>query len=101
SVRTAARRRWVAGRVADRQHADRNLRLIAEESVADSATSRADHFDDVAGRGSNVHDIGAIDPRMAAADTLFAASGDGDGRGHRSGCGPRASRFRTYRSRKS
>ena len=51
----------------------------AEQSVADSATSWADHCDDVAGRGRNVHDIGAIDPRMAAADTLFAARGDGDG----------------------
>ncbi len=75
-----AHERLVGRRLAARQHPDRNLRSIAEERVADRAMPRTDHLDDVAGGRLDVHDVGAIDPRMPAADPLLAARGDGHGR---------------------
>ncbi len=57
-----------------RDHADRDLRLIAEERVAEDAIARPAHFDDRAGIGvDDVGDVGSIDPRMSAADAIFAA----------------------------
>jgi len=78
-----AHQRLVRGDVAVRQHADRDLRSIAEERVADRLSPRTDHLHDVAGRRVHVHDIRAIDPRMPAAYTLLAARRNDDAR-HRS-----------------
>ena len=55
-------------------HADRDLRLIAEERVAEEAVARPAHLDDRAGLGiDDVGDVGSIDPGMSAADPIFAA----------------------------
>ena len=57
--------RLVGGRLAVREHPDRNLRPVAEERVADRALPRTDHLDDVAALGVHVHHVGAINPRMS------------------------------------
>jgi hypothetical protein len=55
------------------QHADGDLRPVAEERGAERTSARTDHLDDVAARGVDSGDVGAIDPRVAAADALLAA----------------------------
>jgi hypothetical protein len=56
-----------------RDHADRDLRLIAEQRVAEHPVARAAHLDDRARfRVDHVGNVGAVDPRMPAADPIFA-----------------------------
>jgi hypothetical protein len=69
--------------LADGQHAQRDLRSVAEEGGANRAVARADDLHDVAGAGRDTHDVGTIDPGMTAANTLLAARGHDDARkGH-------------------
>ena len=71
----------VVGRLlAVRQHPQRDLRSIAEERGPEQLTARAPHVHEIAARGAHVGDVGAIDPRVAAAETLLAARGNDDGR---------------------
>jgi hypothetical protein len=67
------------GRLADSQHADRDLRAVAEERGADGPGPRPDDLHHVAAGGVPAGDVGAIDPGMAGADALLAARGNGDG----------------------
>ena len=54
-------------------HPDGDLRLIAEERVAEDAIARAADFDNRAGIGvDDVGDVGSVDPRMPAAHAIFA-----------------------------
>ena len=77
-----ANQRLVGRLLAVRQHADGDLRAIAEERLAERAPARTADEHPIAGRRAHVGHVGAVDPRMTAAKTLFAARGENDGRNH-------------------
>ena len=68
--------------VTNREHAQRNLRSIAEERVADRAMPRPDNGHDLASVRLHVNDIRAVNPRMATTHALFAARRDHHDRRH-------------------
>jgi len=55
-----------------------DLGLVAEEARPTDAAARFVDNDRVTARGEGVGDIGPVDPRMAAADAVFAAAADHD-----------------------
>ena len=82
-VEAPAHERFVGNVIAVRQHPQRNLGSIAEQRAAErTAAAPAAHLHDVAARRLHVGDIGAINPRMAAVQTLFTARGNDDARHH-------------------
>jgi hypothetical protein len=72
------KQRLICHVLADSQHPERNLRLIAEQRAADSATPRTNHLDDVTAAGVYIDDIRSINPRMAGANALLTSRGDYD-----------------------
>ncbi len=96
-------RAWIerrqVGRLADREHPDRDLRAVAEERGAQQARARAEHLDHVAARRVHAGHVRAVDPRVAAADALFAARGDSDGRHGNGGPLPGAVSILSYDAR--
>jgi hypothetical protein len=79
-LEAGADQRFVGNRIAARQHADGDLRAIAEERVADRPLTWSDHLHDGATGRIHVDDIATIDPGMPAADPLFAAGRDDNDR---------------------
>jgi len=77
-----ADQRLVGGSVAAGQDAQRDLRSIAVQSVGQRAAPRPSYQDHVAARSPDLRQVRAIDPRVSAAEALFAARGDADARGH-------------------
>ena len=63
-------------RVALADHPQGDLRLVAEERVAQRAAIGRDHAHDIAGLGVDRGDVAAIDPRMTGPNPIFAAPGD-------------------------
>ena len=62
-------------------HPDRDLRLIAEQRVAEHALPRAEHVDDHSGLDvADVGDVGSVNPGMTTANAVLAFRGDDDGR---------------------
>ena len=73
----------VVGRpVAVGQHADRDQGAIAVERIAERPPARVTDRDTVAAIRVHVADVGAIDPRMAAVNALFAARRKYNSRSH-------------------
>jgi hypothetical protein len=72
--------RVISDHIARREHADRDLRAVAEEGRAERPPARSEHAYDVATVRLDLHDVRPIDPRMTAANPLFAARADNDGR---------------------
>ena len=67
-----ANQRFAGDRLSVGQHAQRDLRSIAEHRRPECPSTRVPDLDDVARRGVRIGDIGAINPRMAAAEPLLA-----------------------------
>jgi hypothetical protein len=67
------------------EHPERDLRPVAVERMADRPPAAVEHADDVAGGRRGLDDVGAVNPGVAVADPLVAASVDAD-RGNVSGC---------------
>ena len=68
--------------LAFREHTERDLRRVAVERAADDAPAGILDDDDVARGGACVGDVGAINPRMAAAESVLSARADDDTGSH-------------------
>ena len=55
------------------QHPQRDLGTVAEQRMAEDSVPRSDDRDNLTALRVRLHDIRAVDPRMAAAYSLFAA----------------------------
>jgi hypothetical protein len=64
--------RLVGDALAVDQHAQRDLRSIAEQRRPQHLAARAADLDDVAGGGARIGDVSAVDPRVATAQPFFA-----------------------------
>ena len=62
--------------LAARDHAQRDLRRLAVERAPEKALARTEDVDDIAWLRRNIGHVGAIDPRVAATETLFTAGRD-------------------------
>src|SRR5687767_3312155 len=85
ALQTRPQQPLARGLLAKRQHADRNLRAIAEQRLSDRSLARADHLDDVATVGIDIDHVSAINPRMSAAHSLLSTRVDHDRR-HNAQC---------------
>ena len=76
--------RGVHRHFASRDHPQDDLRLIAEQRVAERSILGAQHADHGAGGGAvlDVADVGAVDPGMTGADAVLATGGDANGGWH-------------------
>ena len=74
----------VHGCFASRDHPQDDLRLIAEQSVAQRSLLGAEHADHGAGGGAvlDVANVGAVDPGMTGTNAVLATGGNANGRWH-------------------
>jgi hypothetical protein len=80
-LKARTKQREVGDDLAACEHAQRNLRAVAEECIADRAAARADNVNNLAAFCLHLYDVRGVHPRMSATDAPLAACGHDDSGG--------------------